>query len=96
MNTEEEILKAYLEWISFRPFHHHISARFIRFTEKELGQEHTITFTEPAHMDGDCCFTSHFVRNAIGENIAKPDQDVCPRERAWRKYVRLRDAVQIH
>lgn len=39
---------------------------------------------------GACCIYSHFSENGHDKR-PKPDDLVCRREQAWRKYVRLRD-----
>lgn len=64
-------------------------------------------FVEPAHWDGKCCPGEHFQSETLrlrdpktGQELvsdrhtAKPDDQVCDRERAWRKYVKLRDAYR--
>lgn len=46
-----------------------------------------------AHWDGRCCTGDHHMLE-LGSHrpIPKPDEHVCARERAWRQYVRIRDA----
>ena len=48
----------------------------------------------PLRPDGSCCLGSHFYRTPEKGESAKPDYAVCPRERAWREYVRARDAYE--
>lgn len=92
--------QAYLEWVKARPFQFTIAARevtYIEYQQNNTRQDHM--YTEPAHFDGNCCSNSHFYKNAIGDMVERPDEDVCKRERAWRVYVRLRDAepeVSVH
>lgn len=45
----------------------------------------------PAHFNGNCCFNSHVIKGTDRVYRHLPDEKVCPRERAWRKYVRIRD-----
>lgn len=49
--------------------------------------------TIPEHFDGDCCTRSHFFTGGGEKNKPVPDVEVCPRERAWRTYVILRDGT---
>lgn len=43
-------------------------------------------------VPGPCCKASHEYYNSQKSQITfKPDHMVCDRERAWRRYVRLRD-----
>lgn len=50
-------------------------------------------FPIKAHWDGKCCVGDHH-KLELGSHrpISKPDNEVCARERAWRQYVRIRDA----
>lgn len=48
------------------------------------------------NLSGDyevsCCKGSHeYYSNSKSQIVFKPDHLVCDRERAWRRYVRLRD-----
>lgn len=57
-------------------------------------QPTTIIKVEKFYEDapGTCCKASHEYYNAQKSQIMfKPDHLVCDRERAWRRYVRLRD-----
>ena len=45
---------------------------------------------QPQHGKS-CCAGSHFVTVSPMTVEPRRDDDVCPRERAWREYVRLRD-----
>lgn len=43
-------------------------------------------------VPGPCCKASHEYFNSQKNSISfKPDHMVCDRERAWRRYVRIRD-----
>ncbi len=58
--------------------------------------EHGRNFVDISHWDGACCEDSHFKAvqtesTGVYHSVAKTDAEVCPRERAWRKYIRLRD-----
>lgn len=39
----------------------------------------------------NCCARSHHYMDELGRWLPKADDQVCPREKAWREYVRLRD-----
>jgi hypothetical protein len=59
------------------------------------GKGNTVAFIEPGHWDGKCCTQQHTSRDAFGANRELPDDQVCLRERAWRKYIRLRGTVDV-
>lgn len=39
----------------------------------------------------NCCLRSHHYVDELGRWLPKSDDQVCPREKAWREYVRARD-----
>ncbi len=44
-----------------------------------------------------CCTYEHFEKRTVNGTlklVGKPDSDVCDRERAWRKYVKIRDGAK--
>ena len=84
--------EAFNDWVRHRPFKKVIQSQLVFYYDKN-GVESS--FVEPAHWDGDCCYSRHFYRDAAGGMTWKPkeDHDVCPRERAWRVYVRIRDGL---
>lgn len=52
----------------------------------------------PRNYNGDCCekglrHHEHRMIDGSEHYVAKPDSRVCPRERAWRKYISIRDNV---
>lgn len=57
----------------------------------ELAKAYAAWKLTPVRFNGDCCIGSHFALGDDGELNPKMDEDVCVRERAWRKCVRLRD-----
>jgi hypothetical protein len=87
-----KIQEAYRKWANLQPGRKNIPARKITYEDPKTRQMKT--FVEIAHLEGDCCNgEQHFTKNENFEKIPKPDHAVCPRERAWRQYVRLRDAT---
>lgn len=85
-----ELRAAYLEWVNLAPMNERVPAQIIEYKKTP---DVTRRFTEPAHFNGHCCTVGHFTTDASGAMVPVPDEKVCARERAWRKYTRLRDAV---
>lgn len=89
-----EIQKAFVEWVNTRAkFGHVVKARNIEIITR-FGDKKAIL--EPDHFDGECCNRSHVAPDPSDRKIflPKPDSEVCERERTWRKYIRLRDALE--
>jgi hypothetical protein len=80
---------AFLEWVSHAPFKTRVPESAISYQDDEGRRD----FIELAHWDGVCCFSGHYFAGSNHKLVSKEDHDVCPRERAWRKYVRLRDGL---
>jgi hypothetical protein len=87
-----EVQRAFKEWQEHFPAKHFIAAREIEVANKHNEKR---TIVERAHWDGDCCSSSHFTTDENGNNKPKPDDKVCARERAWRRYVALRDEAPL-
>lgn len=102
-----EFQKAYQEWVatskvSNTPEYRAQSREYAARRRDLLEERPTI---RPEEMDAelskfrlvhrenlkDCCMNSHYKKTEIGTFEELPDEDVCERERAWRKYCRLRD-----
>lgn len=81
-----QLEQAYAEWVRFRPFENHLDSQVITYTDKTGALK---TFVERARFGGNCCAENHF----SPDKGPLPDNMVCQRELAWRKYVRIRDGA---
>ena len=85
----DALQQAFKEWQSFSPHHMSMPPQLISYEQDgELRQ-----FIEPKRMDGVCCLHNHYMTYG-GKSVPRPDSQVCDRERAWRKYCRLRDGIK--
>ena len=108
MGNNSELAKAYAEWVFLAPYHEWVAERVVEIPGPYHRKHETFelgkTFTERGHWDGKCCAKDHYKNgsheyrddrgNVISrsERAAVPDDKVCLREQAWRKYIRIRDA----
>lgn len=82
--------KAFQEWMDLQPREAKIAAS-IEMRKNMAGQ--TRRYDLPTHFDGNCCTYSHFTYDLSRLLVALPDNRVCARERAWRRYVAIRDGM---
>lgn len=86
---------AYRRWVKERPFHTRIDAG----TQTVVIERKATTHILPVHYNGNCCSRSHYYtltqdgKPHPKRGEIKPDSEVCPREQAWRSYVRQRDGL---
>lgn len=89
-----ELAKTIRTYREIRNEYPHLSHAEVEALLREKGLTAVIRVNNQA-----CCRFSHFKEDLINgayKHVALPDHLVCPRERAWRRYVRVRDGKDVN
>ena len=87
------VQEAFEAWMALAPYVFIVptASRTLEYPRSQKGKDILVK----AHYDGECC-KSRTHCDKDGQPLPDHHKDLCARELAWRRYVRLRDGMNIH